>query len=109
MTVDAGNSTMAVDVDSSPATVDAGNSDIAVDVDSNHATVCVDNAAPGTYDDLNNDIKNITSGSVYDVTRDYKFDGKGQTIDSKTIFPVDFGKYFSLFLKSLTFAGHCKQ
>lgn len=44
-------------------------------------TVDVDNiTVPGTYDDLNNDIQNISSGSTYDITRDYKFDGKGQTI-----------------------------
>lgn len=41
----------------------------------------VDNVAvPGTYDDLKGDIQNIHSGDVYNFTRDYRFDGDGQTI-----------------------------
>jgi predicted outer membrane repeat protein len=71
VTADTANSTMAVDVDNSPATVDAANSAMTADVDT---------AVPGTYDDLNDDIQKIAPGSVYDITRDYKFDGKGQTI-----------------------------
>lgn len=59
-------------------------------VDNEHAPVIGDNSQvtadannvnePGTYDDLNNDIQNIVPNSTYDITRDYKFDGKGQTI-----------------------------
>ena len=74
------NTTATVISDNSPVTVDSGNSTMAVDVDNNPVTVNVDNTVPGTYDDLNNDIKNITPNSVYNITRDYKFDGKGQTI-----------------------------
>ena len=55
--------------DNTNTTAIADNSSITIYVD--------DMAAPGTYDDLNNDIQNLVPGSVYNVTRDYKFDGKG--------------------------------
>ena len=35
---------------------------------------------PGTFDDLNMDIQSIHSGDTYNITKDYKFDSKGQTI-----------------------------
>ena len=34
----------------------------------------------GTFDDLNSDIQSIHSGDIYNITRNYKFDSKGQTI-----------------------------
>ncbi len=74
------NTTATAIGDNSPVTVDTGNSTTAVDADNDPVTVNVDNAVPGTYDDLNNDIKNIAPNSAYNITRDYKFDGKGQTI-----------------------------
>ncbi|WP_407415821.1 hypothetical protein [Methanobrevibacter sp.] len=43
--------------------------------------ISIDNISiPGTYDDLNTDIQNLHSGDVYNITKDYKFDSKGQTI-----------------------------
>ena len=72
------------------ATVVGDNGAIAADADNvvapvidNNAPVAVDNVnvtVTGTYDDLNKDIQNIVPNSVYDVTKDYKFDAKGQTI-----------------------------
>lgn len=35
---------------------------------------------PGSYDDLKGDIESLHSGDVYNVTRDYKFCGDGQTL-----------------------------
>ncbi len=35
---------------------------------------------PGSYDDLKDDIENLHSGDVYNFTRDYIFDGNGQTL-----------------------------
>ncbi|WP_407413887.1 right-handed parallel beta-helix repeat-containing protein, partial [Methanobrevibacter sp.] len=35
---------------------------------------------PGSYDDLKEDIENLHSGDVYNFTRDYIFDGNGQTL-----------------------------
>ena len=63
---------MAVDADSAVSPVIGDN--VPVTVEADNVTV------PGSYDDLNNDIQNIVPGSIYDVTRDYKFDAKGQTI-----------------------------
>ena len=48
--------------------------------DASHVTVDTGNTTTGTYDDLNNDIQSIAPNSTYNVTKNYKFNGKGQTI-----------------------------
>lgn len=73
------NTTVTVNMDNSHMTIFNENSAVAVDVHSSSPNTNFKNAAPGTYDDLNKDIQNITSNSVYNITKDYKFGGKSQT------------------------------
>ena len=51
-----------------------------VNVDVQSASDVNNVTGPGSYDDLNNDIQKINSGETYNFTKDYKFEGKGQTI-----------------------------
>lgn len=74
------NTTATVTGDSSHVTLDSGNNKISADFNMNHIITDDYNFAPGTYDELSNDIKNIDSNSVYNITKDYQFNGKGQTI-----------------------------